>query len=60
MNDITNEELHELWLDSGRDVFKYGRLVIARIEQRKMFPGIVPNTNSNQFDMHIYGDPHAC
>jgi hypothetical protein len=44
MNDLSNEELQEMWLECGKDIFKYGRLVMAWTERREMHKGIVPAT----------------
>ena len=47
--DLSNEELYDMYLECGKDILKYGRLVIAHTERRNMFPGIVPNIHSDQF-----------
>ena len=56
IDDIGNDELCDLWEDASRDVIKYGRLVIARMDQKRTHPEVIVNTNPNQYDMFLYPD----
>lgn len=40
--DITNEEIDDMWTECNRNHYRFARLIVARVEQRQMFPGIVP------------------
>ena len=55
--DLSNEEMSELWLESGKDIHKYGRLIIVRVAHHEMFPGIVENTSSAQYDQANWEAP---
>lgn len=41
-DDITNEEIDDMWVECNKNHYRFARLVVARVEQRERFPGIVP------------------
>ncbi len=52
--DLSNEEISEMWLECGKDIHKFARLVIAHTERRNMHAGLITNTHSQQYNEGVY------